>query len=131
MLIALLLEAKYLAGFPSEAVSVCIAWIIFSVMISGLIDGLNILRRIFSTEIAITNKRIIYKTGLLRRSINELNLNQIEAINLQQNLWERFFDYGTLECIGSGSTGFKIESIHSPLTFRRKIAVQGEPETGD
>jgi uncharacterized membrane protein YdbT with pleckstrin-like domain len=74
-----------------------------------------------STEVAITNKRIIAKFGFIRRSTVEIALDKVEAIRVEQGLWGRFLNYGTILVSGVGSTIDPIRNIADPLVFRRKF----------
>jgi uncharacterized membrane protein YdbT with pleckstrin-like domain len=74
-----------------------------------------------STEIAITNKRIIAKFGFIRRNTVEINLDKVEALRVEQSVWGRFLNYGTILISGTGSTVDPIANIADPLVFRRKF----------
>jgi uncharacterized membrane protein YdbT with pleckstrin-like domain len=74
-----------------------------------------------STEIAITNKRIIAKFGFISRRTVEINLDKVEALRVEQSVWGRFFNYGTVLISGTGSTVDPIANIADPLVFRRKF----------
>lgn len=49
----------------------------------------SLLYRPWTTEIAITNLRMIYKRGLIQRRANDLQLRAIEEVQLRQNFWGR------------------------------------------
>jgi len=74
-----------------------------------------------STEIAITNKRIIAKFGFIRRNTVEIGLDKVEALRVEQGVWGRFLNYGTILISGVGSTIDPIRNIADPLVFRRKF----------
>lgn len=77
--------------------------------------------RILTTEIALTNHRIISKRGLIKRNTIELDLNRIESIRVEQNLIGRMLNYGSLFIIGTGGTRTPIPHIDNPLAFRKAI----------
>ena len=77
--------------------------------------------RMRATEIAITNKRIIAKFGFISRNTVEINLDKVEALRVEQSMWGRFLNYGTILISGVGSTIDPIRSIADPLVFRRKF----------
>jgi uncharacterized membrane protein YdbT with pleckstrin-like domain len=77
--------------------------------------------RMKSTEIAITNKRIIAKFGFISRSTVEISLDKVEALRVEQGMWGRFLNYGTILVSGVGSTIDPIRNIADPLVFRRKF----------
>ncbi|MDD4151524.1 MAG: PH domain-containing protein [Candidatus Gracilibacteria bacterium] len=70
----------------------------FIIFIFSLVHLLSIL----STEIAITNKNIIYKTGIISRNVFELQLSKVESVLLDQSIFERIIGAGTLIISGTG-----------------------------
>src|SRR6185436_11524300 len=56
-----------------------------------------------STELAVTNKRIVAKFGFISRRSIELNLSKIEGITVDQGVLGRIFNYGSLVVSGTGS----------------------------
>jgi len=75
--------------------------------------------RYFTTELAITNKRVIAKFGLIRRSTIEINLQKIESIQVNQSILGRVFNYGSIVLSGAGDPQAPIPGISNPLQFRR------------
>ena len=75
--------------------------------------------RYFTTELAITNKRVIAKFGLVSRSTIEINLQKIESIQVNQGILGRIFNYGSIVVSGAGNPQAPIPGISSPLQFRR------------
>ena len=74
-----------------------------------------------TTEIAITNKRIIAKFGFIQRHTVEINLDKVEALRVEQGFWGRLLGYGTLFISGAGSAVAPMAGIADPLEFRRKF----------
>ncbi len=74
-----------------------------------------------TSEFAVTDRRVIMKTGVLTRKTLELNLVKIESIGVDQSLLGRMFNSGTITIIGSGGTREAFPSIGSPLAFRRAV----------
>lgn len=72
-------------------------------------------------EFAITNKRVIIKTGWISRSIFEINHSKIESVNVDQSILGRIFNYGSINIIGSGGTKGIFHTIKNPFVFRSKI----------
>ena len=48
------------------------------------------------TEIAVTNRRVIYKKGLIRRQTNEMNMDKVESVKIDQSIIGRMLDYGNV-----------------------------------
>ena len=78
--------------------------------------------RYFTTELAITNKRVIAKFGLVSRSTIEINLQKIESIQVNQGILGRIFNYGSIVVSGAGNPQAPIPGISSPLQFRRAFS---------
>jgi uncharacterized membrane protein YdbT with pleckstrin-like domain len=76
-----------------------------------------------TSEYGITNKRILIKTGWIRRNTLELFLDKVEALNVNQSIPGRILGYGTLRVVGTGGTEDPFFYIPNPLQFR-KIAQQ-------
>ena len=77
--------------------------------------------RMKSTEIAITNKRVIAKVGFISRSTVEINLDKVEALKVEQGFWGRMLNYGTILMSGAGTSVAPMRDIADPLVFRRKF----------
>jgi len=74
-----------------------------------------------STELAVTNRRVIAKFGLVRRSTVELNLAKIESIRVEQSVPGRLLGYGSIFVTGTGSTIEPIPYISEPIKFRQAV----------
>ncbi|PQA87149.1 PH domain-containing protein [Hyphococcus luteus] len=80
-----------------------------------------------TTEIVVTNHRVVVKTGWLRRYTRELPIRSIELVTIQQGFWARIFGYGRLVIHGSGDADIKIRPIANPLLFRKAIENVSNP----
>ena len=96
-----------------------IAAAIFALL--GLSSAFRAFIRRASTELAVTDQRVIYKTGLLARHTIEMNRGKVESVAVDQTLLGRLFGYGTVIVRGTGSTLEPIRNISEPLTFRSYI----------
>jgi uncharacterized membrane protein YdbT with pleckstrin-like domain len=77
--------------------------------------------RVRSTELAITNRRVIAKFGFIKRHTVDINLDKVEALKVEQGLWGRFLNFGTIFISGAGTSVAPIPNIADPLVFRRKF----------
>jgi uncharacterized membrane protein YdbT with pleckstrin-like domain len=91
------------------------------VCVAGLAVIAGALIRRNSTELAVTNRRIIAKFGFIRRSTIELNLAKIESVRVEQTIPGRIFGYGSIIVTGTGSTMDPIPFIADPIRFRQAI----------
>lgn len=82
----------------------------------------------FTTELAVTDQRVISKFGLIRRVTFELNLNRVMSLNIDQSVLGRMFNYGNIFINGIGGISTPIPRIADPITFRKwvlgEVAVQ-------
>ena len=80
----------------------------------------------WTTEIAVTNKRIIYKRGFVTRHTAEMNMDKVASVDVDQSIWGRLFDYGSVRILGTGGAhGIeRLDRIGSPLALRNAIDVK-------
>jgi len=76
-----------------------------------------------STELVITDRRVLAKFGFIRRITFEQNLSRIEGANLEQSIPGRIFGYGTIAIRGVGQGRTPIPQIADPLEFNRMLAM--------
>ncbi|HZS84249.1 MAG TPA: PH domain-containing protein [Stellaceae bacterium] len=74
-----------------------------------------------TTEIAVTDRRIIYKRGLLRRDTVEMNMSKVESVNVDQSIAGRIFGYGTVTIHGTGGDLEPMRNIAAPIRFRNHV----------
>ena len=74
-----------------------------------------------ATEIAVTDRRIIFKRGLIRRHTVEMNMQKVESVDVDQTLLGRLFNYGDVTVRGVGSTFERLNFIDAPLRLRTTV----------
>ena len=119
--LVLIVSAIYEAGSQTQYLSLAL-WIaaaIFGVLATWA--GLRAYIRRATTEFAVTNQRVVYKTGLLGRHTLEMNRAKVESVDVDQSIPGRLFDYGTIIVRGTGGNLEPIRHIAAPLTFRSHI----------
>ena len=77
--------------------------------------------RRWTTEIAITNRRIIFKRGFIQRHTAEMNMDKVASVDVTQSVLGRVFDYGTVRVQAAGMNLEDLPMIESPLQFRNHI----------
>lgn len=85
------------------------------------------LRR-YSTEMAVTTRRVVVKKGLLSRSTIEMLLNKIESIEVRESFLGRLLGFGTVVLIGTGGSSEPFRNMAHPLAFRREVQRQLESQ---
>jgi len=77
--------------------------------------------RCLTTEIAITDRRVVYRRGFIWRQTNEMNMDKVESVQVDQSILGRMLDYGNVTILGTGQ-GFKpLRAIADPITLRNSI----------
>lgn len=92
-------------------------------MIGGLVYKLT-------TEIAVTDKKVVFKTGYLSHRTQEQRLNKVESIRVDQGLFGRIFGFGTVYVHGTGSSSTPFHGIADALDFRREVQAAIEAVEG-
>src|SRR6478609_5859190 len=87
------------------------------------------------TEIAVTDRRIIYKRGFINRHTEEMNMDKVASVDVDQSILGRMLDYGTIHVLGTGGsqspdrvdTARGIEHLHrvaAPIALRNAITAK-------
>ncbi len=87
----------------------------------ALASGLGAMIRRTTTELAVTDRRVIYKTGIFQRHSMEMNRSKVETIGVNQSILGRILGYGTVSVRGTGGSFEPIPFIGDPLSFRSHI----------
>jgi uncharacterized membrane protein YdbT with pleckstrin-like domain len=90
---------------------------------AGALFFIGILRR-NATEMAVTSKRVIVKTGIAERRTVEILLSRIESVAVDEPALGRLLGYGTVIVRGTGGTPETFEKIYHPLEFREQVQRQ-------
>jgi uncharacterized membrane protein YdbT with pleckstrin-like domain len=75
---------------------------------------------------AVTNRRVVVKQGLVSRKTIEMLLNKIETIEVSEPMVGRMLGYGSITIIGTGGTSEPFHKIAQPLPFRSEVQQQLE-----
>ena len=95
--------------------------VVLLVVVVGLFFLIAAWIKVRSTEIAITNRRVIAKFGFVKRDTVEINLDKVEALRVEQGFFGRMLNFGTVFISGAGTSVAPIKDIADPLVFRRKF----------
>ena len=110
-------DADWKANLPKTAILIAAG--IF--LVWAILSALRALIRRSTTELAITDRRVIYKAGLLRRHTIEINRSKVETVGVNQSIMGRLLGFGTVVVRGTGGSFEPIPFIGEPLTFRNHI----------
>lgn len=114
----ILYRAKFhwLYTFSAYLVLLLLGWVLI-----GIFIFFRMMINKWTSEIVLTDQRLVYKTGWIKRNTQEVTLNRLEEINLNQGFWGRIFDFGKLDIHGTGVGLIDLPNIDSPLKFRTAI----------
>ncbi len=74
-----------------------------------------------TTEMALTNKRVIAKSGIIRRNVIDVSNSKIEGITYQQGIVGRIFGYGSVLVRGTGVGQIPVPFIAQPDYFKHEV----------
>lgn len=77
-----------------------------------------------TTELVVTNKRVLAKFGFIRRSTFEMDIRRVEGANLEQTVFGRLLGYGSIRVRGTGGGNSPIPYISDPSQFKRILGEQ-------
>jgi uncharacterized membrane protein YdbT with pleckstrin-like domain len=75
----------------------------------------------FTTEIAVTTTRVVYKTGFIKRHTAEMNMDKVESVDVDQSLLGRILGYGTINIRGTGASIEQLDNIAHAVELRNAI----------
>jgi uncharacterized membrane protein YdbT with pleckstrin-like domain len=82
-----------------------------------------------ATEMAVTNRRVLIKTGMTSRRTLDLMLSRVESIGVEETAAGRVLGYGSVVVRGTGGTPEPFLMIAHPQEFRRAVQEQiGSPQ---
>ena len=100
------------------------AWL-YLVLLGWLVVGIFIFISMYlekwTTERALTNRRLITKRGFIRRHTEEISFNRIEEVNLTQSIIQRILGSGNIRVTGTGAGEITLKNIDDPLDVQKKI----------
>jgi len=83
--------------------------------------------RVKYTELGLTNKRVISKTGIISRKSEEMKLASIETVEIDQGVLGRIFGYGNIHVSGRGISDVVLRNVNDPMAVKRAIESVSNP----
>ena len=117
----ILTALAFVMWLRSDSWAMFFQWYMLACLALAVLSGLHAWIQQMTTELAITTRRVIYKTGLLRRRTVEMNLSKVESVGVTQSVFGRLFGYGQVELKGTGASDSTLPLISDPLRFRSHI----------
>jgi len=86
-----------------------------------LIIAIYLWLKLKTTEQGVTSKRVVYKTGIISRTTDEMRNNAIETVEINQSVLGRIFGFGNVIVTGRGISDVIFKSIDNPLEVKKSI----------
>lgn len=91
------------------------------IVIAGLLWGVFRLLVFLTTEMVLTNKRVIAKSGIIRRNVIDVSNTKIEGVTYHQGIIGRIFGYGSVLVRGTGVGQVPVPFIAYPEAFKHEV----------
>ncbi len=118
--VALSVSAQYV---PPDTKNLVLGVAGVVLVLAVLAAAMAAIRRI-TTELAVTDQRVIFKRGVFARYTIEMNRTKVESVDVDQSVLGRILGYGTLMVRGTGSSLEPMQAISNPLAFRTHITAE-------
>jgi hypothetical protein len=90
-------------------------------LIPGLISLSRAIELIYFTELVVTDRRVIAKTGVMTTHTSEISSARITEINVDQTIWGRLFGYGKVHLQGFTGDIAWLPVLASPYSVQRAL----------
>lgn len=78
--------------------------------------------KLVTTRIVVTDRRVIYRAGLIARRVHEMNKDKVESIDVSQSMIGRLLGFGNVTVKGTGGGMEAIGSVAAPFALRDQVA---------
>ena len=123
LILLILVGAAVVVGmriWPQNAQYVTIGAAILAgiVLLSALGDYL----RWRNDQFVVTDRRVLQLRGVINKNVLDSSLEKINDVQLQQSLFGRMFDYGTIDILTASEEAInRMDNIANPLEFKRAM----------
>lgn len=120
---AVILLLGWLYGGMETGIFRYLGWLL---LLLGAVSLLQRLLLVVGADYGITDRRLIFKSGVVSRRIHMLEHAQIEVVSITQPFWGRLMGYGTIEVTTGGAVKL-YPYVARPVRF--KMALNDTLET--
>lgn len=93
-----------------------------AMMLFGILKCTLMMAYKATTEIAITNRRLIFKRGIVARHVDEMSIDRVEGVIVEQGILGRIFQYGRVIVRGMGVGAIVLPNmLIEPVMLRKAI----------
>lgn len=93
----------------------------FWLLLIPLIKAIKLTIYYNTTEMVITNRKVIEKYGWISVHCDEMSLNKIENITVESSFWGRLFGYGDVIIQGANRNNVNFKGVSKPEQIRKII----------
>ncbi len=83
--------------------------------------------RLRTMEHAVTNKRVVFKQGIVSRHTEEMKIGSIETVEIDQGIWGRILGFGDIKVTGKGISDVTFRRMNDPMDVKRRIEGVSHP----
>ena len=97
-------------------------YILLILLVAGILPLIVAIIRLACTSLAITNRRVLGKTGVIKRDALDLHIDKVDTIKVKSTFWGSILKYSTITVLGGGNDkGLNFEAISNANEFRNKV----------
>jgi uncharacterized membrane protein YdbT with pleckstrin-like domain len=127
-MLMMVLSAASLTGVAAATTSpTAYSWM-FVAGILALAAGVTLVSAWFkrwTTEIDVTDRRIVYKRGFIKRHTVEMNMDKVASVDVDQSVFGRLLNFGDITIHGTGENIIeRLHNIGAPLDFRNRVTAR-------
>lgn len=118
--------AFFVGGYKASSKDVSYGMILFGALLlaTAAISVTTGLLRKNATEVAVSNRRVLIKTGLISRKTIEVTLSKVESVGVSESAFGRILGYGDVIVRGTGGTTESFARIANPEELSRQVQGQ-------
>ena len=94
------------------------------ILVLSLIVLVYVFLIIATTEYGLTDRRVVWKMGILRIDSQDIILSKVESVEASQSLVGKIFNYGDVVVHGTGGSSRPFRALSSPIEFKSKVQEQ-------
>ena len=104
-------------------------WIVLALPTFGITLPIAVYEwlRLRTLEYGVTNKRVVFKQGIISRRTEEMKLGSIETVEIDQGVWGRILGFGDIRATGKGLSDVLFKRIDDPMEVKRRIEGVSHP----
>jgi hypothetical protein len=122
------LAPRYLPDAPPGPLAEPYAWLPLGLgallLVWGLFLLVSHLGRVGTTELIVTPRKVVFRSGFFSRQTIEMVNSKIETVQVDQSFLGRIFDYGTIVITGTGGSLEPIAMIAHPRQLQQAIRAE-------